>query len=298
MYGHMNHFKFSSTASGLAVHTSGTTTGNCVDVMVALLSIGENGTSAPRERLLERSLEEPSGKVTLEFERGYVSENAILFMVFFQNLSDKFKALISGFSNKVLRSFICSNDEDHSRMDYEAFPTMLDVENDMRNSFSAEKSFVGEKELDEEFNAIFLHRTVIREKKFRCRSPGCGGVITSRNVIDSLDAPPFIFLSDPTGFMQVQRTESNIYLPETISICTNATYTLHGRVYSTSSDGSHFFTVFYKIIDNKTFLVRIDNINNSIRIITSDMEKARKILRKYPKTVNFLELELEVEYQF
>ncbi|KAI9254211.1 hypothetical protein EDC94DRAFT_247586 [Helicostylum pulchrum] len=78
-----------------------------------------------------------------------------------------------------------------------------------------------------------------------------------------------------------------IYIYQKRSAFVHMQHTLYtvDRVYSTSSDGSHFFTVCYKIIDNKTFLVRIDNLNNSIRIITSDMEKARKILRKYPKTV-------------
>lgn len=163
---------------------------------------------------------------------------------------------------------------------------ILGVNNEMRYLLPAEKYFVGEKELDEKFNSIFLPDSVLHEKEFRCDFPEkCTGRMTARNLIDPLQTPPFLILTDPINFMQIERTEKNIYFPEIITICDNAKYILHGRVYSTSAEGSHFYTVCYKVIDNKPFLVRIDNLDNRIVILTSNMDKARKILKNYPKTV-------------
>lgn len=211
--------------------------------------------------------------------------------LFFNKLSLKLRAKLSGFpgSGAVCRAIVCSEEDSHSSMDLHDFPVILEIPNDqMRESISIEKkSFECEEELEKTFNSGFHQFVVSRELKARCRSFGsCSGTITSKNIIDAEDAPPFLFVGDPTLFMpkDTDRLEPNLYLPENIYICDSVKYILHGRVYASQRTGYHFFTVCYKTINNVKYLVRIDNLLPKIIIITSDMEKARKIIRRYPNT--------------
>lgn len=222
-----------------------------------------------------------------QFSRGHGNCIIELFMLFMDKLSLEMKSRIAGFSGPVCRTLICSENESHSRVQESTIPMLLDVPDDMRDSISAEKSFASEEQLEKEFNSIFLYTSIIREKKSKCRDYGeCTGVVTARNLIDPLNTPPFLYVSDPTNFTEKENIRPNIYFPERIEICnSSAVYTLHGRVYSSSSNGDHFFTVCYKIINTTKYLVRIDNLYSNIKIITSDMVKAGKILRRYPLTV-------------
>ncbi|KAI9336901.1 hypothetical protein BD770DRAFT_243028 [Pilaira anomala] len=202
-------------------------------------------------------------------------------------LSLEMKSRIAGFSGPVCRSLICLGNNSHSRVQETAIPMLLDVPDHMKDSIFADKSFASEEQLEKEFNSIFLYTSIIREKKFKCREYGeCTGVVTARNLIDPLNTPPFLYVSDPTNFTEKENIRPNIYFPERIEIRnSSAAYTLHGRVYS-SSNGDHFFTdVCYKIINTTKYLVLIDNLHNNIKVITSDVIKAGKILRRYPRTV-------------
>jgi hypothetical protein len=76
-----------------------------------------------------------------------------------------------------------------------------------------------------------------------------------------------------------------MYLPTKITIYSGVEYILHGRVYSTAYSGSHFFVMCYTMINDVKYLVRIDNLDAKIKIVSSDMEKARKFLKHYRNTV-------------
>lgn len=101
-----------------------------------------------------------------QFKRGKGNCALELFIVFLSNMSDEFKSIICCFPSEIVRSFMCSkNNENHARMEFRTFPAILDVNDRMRDAFSVEKSFLNEKELAEEFNSIFLYQTIIRDRE-------------------------------------------------------------------------------------------------------------------------------------
>lgn len=100
--------------------------------------------------------------VKVQFKQGEQNCALELLEVFFNNMSSQLRSLISSLSEQAPRSFICSENFDHSKMEYRNYPYILNVNNSMRDSLSAERSSVGEKELDEEFNSVFFYQTVLQ----------------------------------------------------------------------------------------------------------------------------------------
>lgn len=97
-------------------------------------------------------------------------------------------------------------------------------------------------------------------------------------MINSLDIPPFILVSNPINFIKANRvysadifpTTRNIYFPEKATISDYLKYIPCGRVYSSVTSGDHFCKVCYKIIDDINYLIRIDNLDKKIINVTSD----------------------------
>lgn len=79
---------------------------------------------------------------------------------------------------------------------------------------------------------------------------------------------------------------NNTYFPDAITLFEDDMYDLHGRLYYvTSRNGHHFYTFCYKVYNGRKCLVKIYNLRNNIRILTSVMDKARIILQTSSKTV-------------
>ncbi|CAO3652500.1 unnamed protein product [Mucor fragilis] len=61
--------------------------------------------------------------------------------------------------------------------------------------------------------------------------------------------PKFMFVQYGANFVRDRSPANNIYMPTYITISQTVKYKLHGRAYSTSFDGRHFYTRCYKTID-------------------------------------------------
>ncbi|KAI7888789.1 uncharacterized protein EV154DRAFT_604503 [Mucor mucedo] len=189
-----------------------------------------------------------------------------LLMLFFNNMSVEFKARIGGFKDNVSRIHLCSENHEHNYISDTRFVDLLDIDDLMRDFLLDTQECSSEEEQEKEFCSVLLHHLVVREKKFPCTyETDCKGMVTATNEIIDSHTPPFLFITDPTNFVRRHESfssnsenaninHSNIYFPENISLTKNSQYQLHGRVYSTSSTGEHFFTVCYKIIDAVTDL--------------------------------------------
>ncbi|KAI9271112.1 hypothetical protein EDC94DRAFT_597220 [Helicostylum pulchrum] len=104
--------------------------------------------------------------------------------------------------------------------------------------------------------------------------------VTAINMVNPSNTPLFLFVSDSANYTERNNIYVNsTYLPDKITLFQDVKYVLHGRVYVTSRNGHHFYTVCCKLIDGRKCLVRIDNLHNSIPILTFGMDKDRTILQ-------------------
>ncbi|KAI7893314.1 uncharacterized protein EV154DRAFT_479538 [Mucor mucedo] len=122
---------------------------------------------------------------------------------------------------------------------------VIEVGLEMRTSFSAERTFASHQSLDDEFSAVFKYEHVVREKKRACRFEGCTGTATCQNTVSLQDFPPFLLLGNAREAGIALETTN---FPSILQISEKLNYEIKGRVYSSSYDGSHFYTVCYKTI--------------------------------------------------
>lgn len=215
-----------------------------------------------------------------------------LFTLTLEKISPLFASHFCNFApdNTINRHHTCSENIDHCHYTVDDFYSYIDLDPNMRTALAAfnRKCYFDEDDLATEFSSIFKYQKLYRTRTGKCNNYSCSGKMRHSNLVDHTSLPPFLFVGDPSNNLAVTRQSNipdNLYMPSTLKICDGVEYELHAKVYSTSPRGLHFYTVCYKVIDNKTYLVRICNLSTHIIIITSNMQKAKTILKYSDNTV-------------
>lgn len=251
----------------------------------------ETNDSTDRASMMARkfvwSLKNDKGEFLYpEGEQGDCSE---VMLSIINGISYRLGNLLSCFSGgSMVRLTRCNqypNDEKHLAITYFEFPSIINLWVDMYRILS-EKLYHDETDLEDQFNQQFLQNYMYQKDEKKCSlSEGCEGIMVSRNILEGVTSfPPFLFILDMCNFVVVSN-KNNVYFPATIRINDSTHYSLHGRVYSTASSGSHFYTICYKQINGKLCLVEVDNLRKTTIVLTSDPETATKILKTTKNTV-------------
>ncbi|CEP10478.1 hypothetical protein [Parasitella parasitica] len=203
------------------------------------------------------------------------------------NLSPNLLSQICGFPGaKISRSYICTEAEgdSHNSVEEVDFPVFIDLNANLYNILSnRDQVYINETAIKTKFEEFFKKEHIFQQKLGKCRQENCSGAMMSRNVIEDQLFPPFLFILDLCNF--VSYGTKNVYFPSVIQINDNVKYTLYGRVYSTMSWGCHFYTICYKLINGKLCLVKIDNLEQPMVVLTSDLDEAARILKTVENTV-------------
>jgi hypothetical protein len=190
---------------------------------------------------------------------------------------------ICNFPGKTIdRKMTCTLNINHNICIEKDFPDVLML-NDNTRYFSWNMVKQPTPAHDKEFNEYFYKNHIERTMNTSCRiaTENCEGRLISTNVVDEAALPPFLFVIDPTNLYHRgdrHQNVTNLYMPFKIDISNSTSYTLQAKVFSTARAGIHFATYCFKTIEDKQYLVCIDNLKEKMYIITSNMQTAKQIL--------------------
>ncbi|KAK4520330.1 uncharacterized protein ATC70_008464 [Mucor velutinosus] len=222
------------------------------------------------------------------FPKGRQGNTLDLASMVLERLSSVFVSKVCTFpSFQCERKVSCSMEKAHAyaKDDFFSFIYMLptNIINEMRDCHG----FFNEAALDAKFNDLFREKVLEEHQKGRCNAPRCDGVSTSfRSLPQDNQFPKLMFVQDGANFVLGRTAGNNVYMPTYIHVSQTVKYKLHGRIYSTSFDGVHFYTRCYKTIGGIVYLVDIDNWQQQqMKVLTSDLDVAERLLKDISKTV-------------